>query len=66
MNDLGKQTDNYGERFNSNVGSKDFWERSLYLKKVNNGQYYYFQTYLKYGGSEGDRGYIPYHYPKCK
>lgn len=65
MNRLGKQSDNYGDKFNSNVGSKDFWEKSLYLKKVNDGQYYYFQTHLKYG-TANELGYIPYHYPKCK
>lgn len=43
---LSRKKDNFGDKFRYNVDDKEFWSKSLYFKKVGDGNVYYFQTYL--------------------
>lgn len=51
--------DRFENKFNRGLISKDFWQKSLYFKKVKDR--YYFQTYL---GKEDE--YINLEYPYCE
>ena len=56
---LAKKKDNFGDKFRYNVNDKDFWDKSLYFKKIGDDDIYYFQTYLG-GYKEYKRYDIPY------
>lgn len=64
---MGNEKDNMGNLFVCNVGDEEFWEKSLFFKRVTNGCYY-FQTIFDYKLYQNTRReeYILIEYPTCQ
>jgi hypothetical protein len=58
-NKIKNDKDRFGNKFECGFKNKDFWQKSLYFKRIKNR--YYFQTYL---GKPDD--YIDLIYPSCQ